>query len=122
MPRFVVLEHRWQGVHWDLMFEDGGVLRTWAVDTPIRPGAGLPARPLADHRLAYLDYEGPISGDRGTVRRLDRGTYRATVWTPGLVRVELAGAQLVGEAELRRSETGDSETGLVWTFRLGKVD
>jgi hypothetical protein len=30
---------------------------------------------LADHRLAYLDYEGPVSGDRGIVRRLDTGTF-----------------------------------------------
>jgi hypothetical protein len=29
---------------------------------------------IADHRSLYLDYEGPISGDRGVVRRLDRGT------------------------------------------------
>src|SRR6478672_1315886 len=32
MNRFVVLEHRWQGVHWDLMFERGDVLCTWAID------------------------------------------------------------------------------------------
>jgi hypothetical protein len=28
---------------------------------------------LADHRPAYLDYEGPISGNRGEVRRLCAG-------------------------------------------------
>ncbi len=29
--RFVILEHQWNGVHWDLMLEQGGVLRTWAL-------------------------------------------------------------------------------------------
>ena len=28
-----------------------------------------------DHRLVYLDYEGPVSGDRGRVRRVDAGTF-----------------------------------------------
>ena len=35
----------------------------------------MDAEVLPDHRLAYLDYEGPISGDRGSVTRWDRGTY-----------------------------------------------
>src|SRR5262249_41898667 len=99
--------------------------RTWALDAPIAGlGLILPARPLGDHRLAYLDYEGPVSGNRGTVRRVDRGTYRARLWTPGLVRVQLEGGRLRGEAELRRQETGDEEASLSsWTFGLtGKVD
>jgi hypothetical protein len=33
----------------------------------------LLARRIDDHRPAYLTYEGPVSGDRGTVRRLARG-------------------------------------------------
>jgi hypothetical protein len=30
---------------------------------------------MGDHRLAYLDYEGPVSNDRGTVTRVDAGTF-----------------------------------------------
>ena len=30
---------------------------------------------LPDHRLAYLEYEGPVSGNRGVVRRIDSGKY-----------------------------------------------
>lgn len=33
----------------------------------------LLARRIDDHRPAYLTYEGPVSGGRGTVRRLSRG-------------------------------------------------
>ncbi len=65
MPRFVLLEHVWNGVHWDFMLEHGEVLRTWAIDSPIVAGQDLPARALPDHRRIYLEYEGEISGNRG---------------------------------------------------------
>ncbi len=35
---------------------------------------GLLARRIDDHRAEFLSYEGPVSGNRGTVRRLTRGT------------------------------------------------
>ena len=82
MPnRFVILRHKLPkthgrgGLHWDLMLEYEGVLRTWALDSP--PGAQIttPAIQLPDHRLAYLDFEGDISGGRGQVTRWDCGNY-----------------------------------------------
>ena len=60
--RYVVLEHRWDGVHWDLMLDVGDVLRTWAIDAPITTGVDLPARALGDHRRIYLDFEGELRG------------------------------------------------------------
>jgi hypothetical protein len=122
MPRFVVLEHTWNGVHWDLMLEVGDRLRTWAIDAPIEPGVDLPARDLADHRRAYLDYEGPVSGNRGSVRRVDRGEFEVRIWTPEHVRIALRGAQLVGEVELRRVGMTGGRSSLAWVFRLGKAD
>src|SRR3954470_13875672 len=77
--RYVVLYH--DGVaepHYDLMFEDpaGGDLRTWR--SPAWPiGTHTPLEKLADHRREYLDYEGPVSGDRGFVRRVESGTYKS---------------------------------------------
>jgi hypothetical protein len=122
VPRFVVLEHTWRGVHWDLMLESGETLRTWAIDAPIVTETTLPARILPDHRLAYLEYEGPISWDRGTVRRLDRGTYEARIWTPKRVVVVLAGERFIGEAEVLAQDSGGSAGPLgAWSFRLGKV-
>jgi len=121
LPQFVLLEHRWNGVHWDLMLEDGEALRTWAIDAPVVPGAELPARLLAAHRRAYLDYEGPVSGGRGAVRRIDRGVYVPRVWREDRVRVELAGTQLVGTAELWRVG-GEGGEPLAWLFRLGNLD
>ncbi len=119
--RFVVLEHSWNGVHWDLMLEAGESLQTWAIDEPITAGIELPARQLADHRLAYLTYEGPVSGQRGRVRRIAEGTFRRREWGPDHVRVELTGSQLVGEVDLYRCGS-DSSAGSTWKFRLGKVD
>ena len=124
MDRFVVLEHDWDGVHWDLMLERGEVLRTWAIGAPIVPGVELPARALADHRRLYLDYEGPISGARGTVRRVEQGRYEALHWAPDRVVVRLSGVQLVGDVELRRfsSREGTLPSSRLWTFRLGNFD
>ncbi len=120
--QFVLLEHRWNGVHWDLMFEVEDILRTWAIDAPVTAGQPLPARELAPHRRVYLEYEGEVSGNRGTVRRVDRGTYIPLVWQPDLVRVELRGTQLVGTAELRRLDVGESRSPGPWNFLLGNLD
>jgi len=121
MPRFVLLEHNWNGLHWDLMLESGDVLRTWAIDAPIVAGQELPARALLDHRRIYLEYEGELSGNRGRVRRVDAGTFRILVWRAEHVRVELSGTQLVGEVDLRvtRLEVGAASS---WIFRMGNFD
>jgi hypothetical protein len=122
MPRFALLEHHWDGVHWDLLLDIGDALRTWAIDAPIAAGMTLPARALGDHRRVYLEYEGTIAGDRGWVRRVDQGVYEPLIWTPERVRVALSGAQLVGVAELRRVGAGPAGATRAWTFRLGNLD
>jgi len=121
MPRFVLLEHIGNRVHWDFMLETGEVLRTWAIDAPIVAGRELPARALADHRKIYLEYEGEISGNRGRVRRVDAGTFRILVWSADHVRVEIAGSQLAGEVDLRAGvlESGAASS---WIFRMGNFD
>lgn len=121
MPRFVLLEHCWNGVHWDLMLEHGEVLRTWAIDAPLVANRDLPARSLPDHRRAYLEFEGEVSGNRGTVRRIDEGAYTAKVWEDNQVRIRLEGAQLVGEAELRQVGLG-SDGRASWRFRFMNLD
>src|SRR5690349_10408973 len=115
MDRFVILEHEWDGLHWDLMLERGEVLRTWAIDAPIVAGVELPARALADHRRMYLDYEGPISGARGTVKRVEEGRYDVLHWARDRVVVHLLGTQLVGEVELRRFSSREGTSPLSWT-------
>jgi len=124
MPRFVILEHTWNGVHWDLMLEQGQALRTWALSEPIEPGRRLLANALPDHRLAYLEYEGEVSRGRGSVKRWDQGEYEVIEWTSDLIRVRCLGHHVSGVAELRRAggASPDSSRGPWWAFRLGNLD
>jgi len=80
VPRYVVLRHETppgyrQGLHWDLMLEEGERLLTWALEKEPEPGSAIAATKLPDHRLAYLDYEGPVSGERGRVTRVASGEF-----------------------------------------------
>ena len=108
MPRFVLLHHECppsfgKPSHWDLMLERDGALLTWSL--PALPaawsGEGEAAERIADHRLAYLDYEGPISGDRGVVTRVDGGEYEVLEETDEIIRVRLRGTDRDETTELR---------------------
>jgi hypothetical protein len=104
MPRFVILQHDWPKPHLDLLLEAGPVLRAWRLLG--EPGAAaVPAEPNADHRPLYLDYEGPVSGGRGTVTRWDAGTFDWIEDGPRVV-VELRGAKLVGRFALEPAGGG----------------
>ncbi|MFO0916183.1 MAG: DNA polymerase ligase N-terminal domain-containing protein [Pirellulales bacterium] len=100
--------------HWDLMFELHGQLATWALERP--PTEAHPetinARRLDDHRLAYLDYEGPVSGGRGTVTRYDSGDFD---WSwPATTRASgsLRGQRLQGTFQL----VAQTDEPLNWQF------
>jgi hypothetical protein len=106
MPRFVILEHDHPHLHWDLMLEAGDILRTWRLSAPPRPGETVAAEPAFDHRLHYLDYEGPVSGGRGRVVRWDHGTYAGTKERDGRLVVRFEGERLRGTAVLERGAGG----------------
>ena len=113
MPRFVILEHDFPKRHWDFMLETEGVLRTWRSPQP-PSGAQweMAAEALADHRLAYLDYEGPVSGKRGTVTRWDRGEYDLETCTDKGWTIQLQGGLLRGLAILEKMNATE------WRFRF----
>ena len=95
------------------MLEQAESLRTWRLaGCPDGVGA-IDAEAIDDHRLAYLDYEGPVSGGRGQVRRWDRGEYEAVESTAERVVVRLVGERLRGAVSLER--LGHSSN---WRFRL----
>ena len=101
MLRFAILRHDGPpALHFDLLLEMGGKLKTWALPLPPAPGVEIICEALPDHRLAYLDYEGPLSAGRGTVTRWDRGTYRTEHQSDVELAVELSGAKLTGRATL----------------------
>jgi hypothetical protein len=114
MPRFVILRHEHPaGSHYDLMFEAGGALKTWSLPQTPEAGRVITCQSLPDHRLAYLDYEGPISGDRGSVTRWDHGTCEIDRQSPACWVVELHGGELVGQATLTQQAAVDQAT---WTL------
>jgi hypothetical protein len=97
MPRFVVLRHDHLALHWDLMLEAGAVLRTWRLAAPLSLQGGTVASTVSfDHRLAYLDYEGPISGGRGAVVREEHGTFTVLQEEQGELTVRMEGQHLRG--------------------------
>jgi len=122
MPRFALLHHHCpphfgKPSHWDFMLESDGALRTWELqelpsawatqlgETSSAESGGaatVTARQLPDHRLAYLDYEGPLTGDRGRVRCCQRGTYQLLQQGEKNLIVVLAGALLRGKVQLER--------------------
>lgn len=108
------------------MLEEGDVLKTWSLAklpqawSDVGVSKSLPAiaasnvveaERLADHRLAYLDDEGPVSGDRGSVRRLDAGTI---VRRQEPLSFSLEGRIIRGEIQLERRSNDDSGWQLVY--------
>jgi hypothetical protein len=115
MPRFVILEHDHPFLHWDLMLEGEGVLFTWRLDALPEAGKTVAAERIGDHRVRYLDYEGPVSGGRGSVRRVEWGSFSwvsdAEVLT-NFCHVQLSGNRIGGSLRLERHDDAQ------WSARL----
>jgi hypothetical protein len=94
MPRYVILEHDWPSRHFDLMLEAGPVLRTWRLAALPADGVAVAAEPIGDHRLEYLNYEGPVSGGRGTVRCVQSGDFQWVDESANRIEVDLTIAWL----------------------------
>jgi hypothetical protein len=104
--RFVILEHSGTaaykpGIHWDLLCEEGNSLKAWEFSQPI---AISPQRitALPPHRTFYLQYEGPISGERGSVRQIASGDYELLEDSPNAWTVRLSSSSLDGVLRLKR--------------------
>ncbi|MEK6259975.1 MAG: DNA polymerase ligase N-terminal domain-containing protein [Planctomycetota bacterium] len=108
MPRFAVLLHDHPFLHWDFLLERGESCQTWRLQKAPDTTGDIPAVAIADHRLMYLDYEGPVSGDRGTVTQWDAGTFEWLLNGHELVEVRLTGRKLTGIAQI---------DGNIWRFR-----
>jgi hypothetical protein len=86
------------------MIESGSALHTWALaELPSHVRGVVDAEELGKHRLAYLEYEGPIGGDRGTVSRIDAGTFASISQTDDCWKLRLDGSLLCGTIALRRA-------------------
>jgi len=124
MPRFVILTHKTpasspRGLHWDLMLEEPDCLRTWArlrtwaLTSPLVDQEPIEAEQLPDHRSEYLDFEGPVSRNRGSVSRWDFGQYQVILQRTDQLVLQVSGQRLTGRIELTRTAASTSQ----WTVR-----
>lgn len=67
---------------------------------------------LPEHRLIYLDYEGPISGDRGSVTRVDAGEIDVAdlAIDPPTLGLTLRSSREVSRTELTLTHAFDETT------------
>jgi hypothetical protein len=89
------------GHHFDWMFQrpGGGPLITFRLASRPTPAGPWPLRAerLADHREAFLTFEGPLTGDRGSVERIDSGNCELTIDTDAELSARIRLGPLAGE-------------------------
>jgi len=105
--RFVVQEHTTpDGVHWDLMLEEGEVLTTFRLEQPpeaVSTGT-LRATKIFDHPLRFLTYEGPVQKGTGKVRIVECGTCDLSVEGEDAIALRLHGTILQGDFTMTRAK------------------
>lgn len=89
--RYVILRHDGiESPHFDILLEispDSALLAWRSSHWP--PAAAEIFEPLAEHRRLYLNYEGPLSDDRGAVHRVAAATYQLIGESPAGRLIEL---------------------------------
>jgi bifunctional non-homologous end joining protein LigD len=120
--RFVVQRHRARRLHYDLRFEIGGVLASWAVPRgpTLDPNVKRTAIHVEDHPIEYLDFEGVIPHGEyggGDVIVWDRGTWEphatddpADAVAAGELHADVHGHKLNGRLVLVRRGHGSSDS------------
>ena len=155
MPRFTLLQHNvgphFQRprdasqsiavgpVHWDWLFDPpmpASRLWTWATD-PLQPPDGTrpgkpnlliaPALRLEDHRSVYLEFEGEIGGQRGSVRQLATGEYELLENAPECfcIRATILNSRFIARtssvyvqfSQSRNESNRSPSTPSTWTLR-----
>ena len=123
--RFVVQRHRARRLHYDLRFEIGGVLVSWAVPKgpTLDPDIKRIAVHVEDHPLEYFDFEGVIPRGQygaGDVIVWDRGTWEphatddpAAAVEAGEFHADVYGEKLRGRLILVRTGGPDSDQWLL---------
>lgn len=99
--------------HWDLLLEQGAVLWSWRLPQLPHGSTSVSAERTPDHRLLYLDYSGPLTGDRGIVERRDGGELEVHAWSEQEIRGRLHGRDLHGEFHLVRCDSYNR-----WSFAI----
>lgn len=100
--RTAILEHTTPtGVHHDWLIEDPTLLNPQAADARLWTARVTPAPAdwaalkrfdltvIAPHRRHYLTYQGPVPGNRGSVKRLASGMCEVSLWSSSRIVLTL---------------------------------
>lgn len=101
--RYVIQQHTTaDGVHWDLMLEQDGVLATFRLEEmpATSHGAKIRAEKIFDHPLRFLTYEGPVQQGTGQVHIADWGIYHMEERSEEAVALNFNGKALRGDFTL----------------------
>src|SRR5262245_29754294 len=103
MPRYTISQHTNgpEADHLDLFLQVDGALKSWRIERTIFDAPQAATR-TEDHRESYLDFEGPVSKNRGQVKIWDTGDYSADIWTDQRIVVALRGRRLKARLRLDR--------------------
>lgn len=99
--QFVIQEHHGRTHHFDFRLEKDGVFKSWSVPRGLPRKAGVQrlAIQVADHDLAFGDFEGEIPEGQpgaGSIRICERGDYELREWTGNRIVVVLNGQRFRG--------------------------
>jgi len=100
-PVYVIQEHHATRLHWDLRFEEGNVLKSWALPKhpPTIEGEKRLAVSVSDHPIEYAMFEGEIPQGNygaGQVTIWDKGTFETEERTSKKWIVNIKGEKLQG--------------------------
>src|SRR6187455_3422418 len=97
--RFCILLHDHPYWHWDFLLEHKDHALCWRLLRKPCCDEPIAAEQLPPHRLMYLDYSGPVSNDRGTVKLIDHGTFQI-IETGPVYAIQLDGLTWADQASL----------------------
>lgn len=97
--RFVVLWHEVENMpgrqnHYDFLLEVAGFFVTLELGALPWEAVEVHGRVLSPHRLEYWELEGPVSGNRGSVKRITRGHYQCVSQAHGRGELKLDSAEV----------------------------
>jgi len=86
------------------MLEQGTHLATWRIASqPIGSTTSpIECTRISHHRKRYLNFEGPLSGGRGVVTRVDQGWFQLLAADDDEWTLDFAGRHLTGPHRLTR--------------------
>jgi hypothetical protein len=101
--RFVIQHHLEKNEHYDLMveLEKSDKLLTIKISPQdldlLLKSNKITAERLPGHRKEYLNYEGQVSGGRGTVKIFDSGKCKTVLYSEDRFEFELSGKKIAGK-------------------------